>query len=131
MRYIVEVLMNSLFEKFLLKINTNSASLLIALVLSVSGISMCLRDLSRDGYIDIKSSILSGRLQTGSVGIIVIFFSTIIVMSVVRKGIKQTIGKKNEKIEIKVGESVITCENISYRKIQELKSFLERSQMDK
>jgi len=81
-----------MLDKILSKINTNSASLFIAFVMSISGIYMCFQKLSHDGYIDIKSAVVSGRLETGSVGLLVIFISSIIVISVLRKGVKQTTG---------------------------------------
>lgn len=58
--------MNDIFDKVLIKINVKSVSLIISLVLIISGIMMCIDGLNQFGEIDIKSTIISGKISTGS-----------------------------------------------------------------
>ena len=106
------------------KINVKSVSLGITFLLLGAGVYMCLRGIAHDGFIDIKSVALTGRLQTGSLGLIVIFLGVAIVLAVIKKsGIFSE--KKGEKIEIEVGEKRIICENLSFRKVQEIRELIK------
>lgn len=109
---------------FIQKINVKSISLGIALFLMGAGVYMCLSELAHEGSIDIKSAVLSGKIQTGSLGLIVIFLGTAIVLAVIkRSGNMQK--NKGERIEIEVGDKKIICENLSFRKVQEIRELMK------
>ena len=108
------------------KINVKSVSIIISSVLIVSGIYMCFQQISHDGFIDIKSAVLSGKVQSGSLGLLVIFLGVAVILTVVKKsGIKTT--PRVEKIELEMGNMKINCENISFRKVQELRELLKEA----
>ena len=69
--------------------------MLFAFVLIISGIAMISQGMKDNGIIDLKSTILSGRLETGSIGLSLIFFSVILVF------INTWIGNKPHKIKVK------------------------------
>lgn len=109
---------------FMHKINVKSISLGIALFLMASGIYMCLSELMHEGSIDIKSAVLSGKIQTGSLGLMVIFLGTAIVLAVIIKSGNIHMNK-GERIEIEVGDKKIICENLSFRKVQEIRELMK------
>lgn len=63
--------MHPLFDK----LNVKSGLLTISLVLCVAGLLMCFSGLQANGSIDVKSAILEGKINTGSLGLLVIFIS--------------------------------------------------------
>jgi hypothetical protein len=111
-------------QKVFEKVNVKSVSLLSALVLICSGIFMCLKRIQEHGSIDLKSSLVSGQIQAGSLGLMVIFLGVFIVLAVVlRSGV--AFSKRGERIEIEFEGKKVICENISFRKVQEIRSILE------
>ena len=52
-----------------------------ALVLIISGVVMCAKDMSVDGKINVKSAFIEGSLETGSLGLLVIFVGFIIIIA--------------------------------------------------
>ena len=60
------------------KINVKSASLLISFVTIVSGIIMVILQIKDEGFIDIKSAVISGQIKSGFVGITLIFLGVVI-----------------------------------------------------
>ena len=58
----------SVVEKLLQKIHTRSVSVFAAIVMIIAGIYMCLNNIANQGSIDIKSSFIEGKIQTGSLG---------------------------------------------------------------
>lgn len=108
------------------KVNVKSVSLAIALFLLSAGVYMCLKGIAHEGFIDIKSAVLSGKIETGSLGLIVIFLGTAIVLAVIKKsGIMQE--HKGERIEIEIGNRKIICENLSFRKVQEIRELMKET----
>ena len=111
---------------FIEKINVKSVSLGIALFLMGAGVYMCLSEIAHIGCIDIKSAVLSGKIQTGSLGLLVIFLGTAIVLTVIKKsGIMQE--RQGEKIELVIGDRRIICENLSFRKVQEIRELMKEA----
>lgn len=84
-------IINEVIDRF----NIKSASMLFAFVLIISGIVMIILGIKDKGIIDIKMAILTGRLETGSIGLSLIFFSIILVL------INTSIGNKPHKIKVK------------------------------
>ena len=64
---------NPYWYRIFSKINVKSGLLLVSLFLFISGISMCYSGLESTGSIDIKTSYMEGKLDTGSLGLLVIF----------------------------------------------------------
>ena len=59
---------------------TKSIALLISAILAVAGVVMIGFGLRNDGSIDLKAAVVEGRLKTGSIGVLIIFMSTFIVL---------------------------------------------------
>ncbi len=82
------------------KMNTQSISMLIALVIVISGIIMVILQIRDEGLIDIKSSIVSGQVKSGLVGISLIFLGVFVVIFglALRKRTKIEITKGDMKV---------------------------------
>jgi len=88
----------SIFNSIIDRFNLKSATIFFAFILTVAGILMIINDIKDKGIIDIKSAVLSGKLETGSVGLILIFLSVVVVCFI--------IGFSNKKCEIKIKKMV-------------------------
>ena len=72
--------MKDRFTQVLAKLNLTSAALLVSLAMMGCGTLMCLSGIRDEGSINLKASFLEGNLQTGSLGLVVIFVGAFLAM---------------------------------------------------
>ena len=106
-------------KNILRKINDRMIAIVVALLLAVSGIIMIFKQIADNGFIDIKSPFLSGKVQTGFVGVSLIFFTVIIIAILFRKT-----EEKDQEMSITVGELKVSYKNMGYEKVLELNSLI-------
>jgi hypothetical protein len=70
-------------EYFLRRINTRALTLLVALILSVGGLLLVYLGIKDDGFIDLKSAFIEGKLRSGLVGVTIIFLSVVLCLACV------------------------------------------------
>jgi hypothetical protein len=107
---------DAFIKRYLLeKLNTRAFSMLCAIILICSGAYMCFIDLNVKGVIDIKSTIVEGKIETGSLGLMAMFLGVIIVLSL-------NLNKpyKGQEIKIVTNGHEVTGTGLSYRKMREL-----------
>jgi len=107
-------------ESILDRINVKSVSLLVAILMIMSGIFMIMLGIKDDGFVDIKSALVNGQIKSGFVGVILVFFGTLIVMTTLmtRRGL--------HKVTIKNGKNTINWEGpvTSVKSLKEVSAFL-------
>ena len=97
------------------KINTRAISSLSAFILICSGIYMCFEGLSATGIIDLNTTLISGKIETGSLGLLAMLLGVVIILFInLRKPYE------GQKIKITVNGNEIIGEGLSYRKLREL-----------
>lgn len=82
-------------ETITTKLNVKSALLAISACLSAAGIYMCVIGLQSNGVINVKSSIIEGRVDTGSLGLLVIFLAILLAYAAAK------ISAREKSIELK------------------------------
>lgn len=98
------------------KIHSRSISMISALILIVSGVVMCAKDMAVDGSINVKSAFIEGALETGSLGLMVIFVGLIIII-----GLNfDTKPYKGQEIELEFDGIKLKGKGLSQHKIKEL-----------
>ena len=101
------------FDRNILRIeNSRTAALLIALLLAAAGCFMMYQEMNERGFIDITSPFLYGKLESGVIGLILIIFSTIIVIINLILLVKH-----RQIISIESTNLKIQFKNLSYDKI--------------
>lgn len=95
-------------ENVIQRIETKALALLLALVLAIAGIAMIYSALRDDGVIHLRAALIEGELKTGSVGVLVLFLSTVITLSCIWRPAKPhtfevTHGNRSFKWTAKVG----------------------------
>lgn len=104
----------SLAHLFVTKLNVKSALIFISLVLSISGIYMCFLELEATGAIDIKSAIFEGKINTGSLGLLVIFLSLPVAFA------SKKISLQEKHVEIVHGDLKVTAANMEENEWQNI-----------
>lgn len=77
-------------DKILSMIHSRSIAMLASVAMVVFGLKMCADGLTQKGTIHIKSAILSGEIETGSLGLFVLFLGVIVMCTVVLVTLKCT-----------------------------------------
>jgi len=97
------------------KLNTRAGSMLGALILLCSGVYMCFSDLSAKGAIDLKAAFIEGKIETGSLGLMTIFFGVVIILAL-------NLNKpyKDQEVKLIINGNEISGKGLSYRKLKEL-----------
>lgn len=112
----------SLFDKLIQKIHCRSIIVLTAFILIISGIYLCTKNISQGGSINLKTTILEGNIETGSLGLLVIFLGAFIIIII---SFTLSPGAKREEIELTKGKNKIIGKNLSYRKIKDILKFFQ------
>jgi hypothetical protein len=88
------------------KIHIRSVSLLLGGLFAIAGILMTIYGIKDEGFIDIQSAIISGKLKTGFVGVTFAFLGaiTIVICSLVKV--------PHQRLKITNGESSIEWEGV-------------------
>ena len=106
----------SLIGHVLDKLHTRSVSLIIALVMVISGIYMCTKGIVEKGSINLKSSVVEGTIETGSLGLLVMFLGVIIILAALRR----VHPHEGEEISVTIDGNEIKMKNLSKRKVDEV-----------
>ena len=96
-----------IFECIFDRFNAKSVSYFIAFVLAVTGIYMAITGIYGEGEVNITTALLSGKIKTGSLGLIFTFLGVIIVLILALRS------NKKYKICIKKNDLEITWEGKS------------------
>jgi hypothetical protein len=89
------------------KLNVKSGLILIAIVLCTVGLYLCISGIRQAGSIDIKSTLLEGKITTESLGLLVIFLA--IPVAFAAKGLSL----REKHIEITHGDLRVNAANMS------------------
>ena len=92
--------------KLLEKIHVRSGALIIAAFFAFVGVIMIFQGMHDEGFIDIKSAIISGKIKSGFVGVTFAFLS--VILSIVSIIIKPTA----QKLKVKRGDFSIEWEGV-------------------
>lgn len=97
------------------RFNARAASVLCAFVMICSGIYMCMLGLSAAGSINVKAAVVEGKIETGSLGLLVIFLGVAIVLAL-------NLAKPyaGQEIRMMVDGKEVVGKGLSYRKMREL-----------
>ena len=98
------------------KMNTRAFSMLAALIMILGGIYMCFEDLRVNGKIDLKTALVEGQIETGSLGLMVMFLGAIVILVLNYKS--QPF--KGQEVQISINGNQITGKGLSYRKLKEI-----------
>lgn len=111
----------SFVERAFEKANIKALSGVSAAMLMGAGVYMCIKGLNSNGAIDIKSTIIQGRIDTGSLGLMVIFLATAIFIVI-------NLNKpfKGEQVKIIMNGNEIEASGLSYRKLKEMVAFFSK-----
>ncbi|MDK9708829.1 MAG: hypothetical protein OEL83_17440 [Desulforhopalus sp.] len=101
------------------KISDRMLAVIVCIILSVSGVVMIFKQIGDSGHIDITSPFLSGKIQTGLVGVSLIFFTVIIFAIIFRKT-----DEKDQEMTITIGELNVSYKNMGYEKVLELNKLI-------
>ena len=82
------------------KVNVRGISMLIALVIAISGSVMIYKGIKDEGAIDIKSPFVSGQLRSGFVGVVLIFLASAICIT----GLMTRGERPRQKIKLRKGD---------------------------
>jgi hypothetical protein len=77
---------------------------------------MCFEDLRVNGKIDLKTALVEGQIETGSLGLMVMFLGAIVILVLNYKS--QPF--KGQEIQISINGNQITGKGLSYRKLKEI-----------
>ena len=86
------------------RLDAKAVAMLLALILGIAGICMIYSGIQDQGYIDVKSALVEGKLKSGFVGVIVLFMSMILAIACV---VARAMAKP-ERLELKRGQCSIT-----------------------
>lgn len=118
-------ILNRIIDKF----HTRSFSMLAALIMIISGIFMCFKDLKATGVINIKAAFIDGQIETGSLGLLTMFLGviTILILNI------STNKYKGQELSVTINGKTIKGKGLSYRKVKELLSVgkNDESRLDK
>jgi TRAP-type C4-dicarboxylate transport system permease small subunit len=96
-----------------------AASFFIAFLLVSAGIVMCWAGLKEAGQIDLATPVVTGKIATGSLGLLVVFVGVFLALV--------TVIRRRERIEFSIRGRKVVFENVSYRKIEEVQRLLDRN----
>lgn len=116
----------SFTEIFLNKINTRACSMLAALIMILGGVYMCFKDLTANGKIDLKAAVLQGQIETGSLGIMAMFWGVIVILVLNYRSQPY----KGQEVQININGSQITAKGLSYRKLKEIVSVATNKELE-
>lgn len=116
--------MNSFFYKFIDKLNVKSFTILSSLILIIGGLVLCLKDLRVNGSINIKTALVEGQIETGSLGLMIIFLGVFVLIIVNLK--KTIIPFDNQVVELTINGNKIKTKGLSYRKLKEISAMVHR-----
>ncbi len=116
----------SALEPILAKIHTRSVSVLTAFLMVLSGIYMCIQGIKDKGLINIKSSIVEGTIETGSLGLLIMFLGVVIIIA----ALKRVHPHEGEEIHLVVDGNEVKMKNLSKRKVDEIISTIKAAQKD-
>jgi hypothetical protein len=112
----------NLSEWIIRRINGRSIAFVVSLLTTICGIVMIFMDIKDQGFIDIKSSLVSGNLQTGFVGVTLLFFGCIIsIVGFLTKSPPHKLKIKKDSYELEWEGSVYSYESA----LNALKNLLE------
>lgn len=114
-----EAFRNDLLTKF----NTRAFSMLTAIMLTVGGIAMCFSQLNQTGEINIKAAFVEGKIQTGSLGLMTVFFGVMIVLAM-----NLNRPYKGQEIRILLDGKEVSGKGLSYRKVRELMAVITEAE---
>ena len=97
------------------KLNVASCSLLSAVAMIFAGIYLCISQINEAGAIRLDSLVFSGEIQSGSLGLMVMFLGVMVVLAGVLG--RRPAGPKHETIEIEVNGAKVVCTGLSFRKV--------------
>ncbi|MBN2715963.1 MAG: hypothetical protein JXX14_08905 [Deltaproteobacteria bacterium] len=110
-------------ELVLAKINVRAFAALGGLILIIGGIFMCMSGLSATGVIDLRSAIVEGKIETGSIGLMSMFLGVILMMVL---NIKWRRSAGPEPIKISIEGDKIECEGFSHSKLAKVLETIDR-----
>lgn len=79
---------------------------------------MCSAGLKEAGQIDLATPLATGKVTTGSLGLLVVFVGVFLALV--------TVIRRRERIEFSVRGNRVVFENASFRKIEEIRRLLDR-----
>lgn len=113
MYFIMELLLKDFLKN---KLHTRSLSTLSAVSLILGGLIMCAKDMAVDGQINIKTAFVEGTIETGSLGLMVIFIGLIIII-----GLNfDSKPYKGQEFELEVDGIKLKGKGLSQHKIKDL-----------
>ena len=89
--------MTPLLEYVLDRFNSRAAAMLVGAVLTFAGIVLTVMEIRSEGFIDIKSPFLSGKLESGLVGVLPVLLGTLVVLASV-------LARNKHLVEVKIGD---------------------------
>ena len=105
-----------IFEQLLGKVHTRSVGVAIALLMIVCGIYMCVEGIREHGVIDLVIAFIEGHLETGSLGLLVMFLGVCIIALVLERVHPHT----GEEISIKIDGVEICVKNLANGRMADL-----------
>lgn len=116
----MEPLLQRSIDTILAKLNTRAASLLCAFVLICSGVYMCRAGLSANGSIDLSTTLLKGKIETGSLGLMALFLGVFIVVTLNLDRLRPKGRYAGEEIKLTINGKTVVGKGLSYNKMREL-----------
>lgn len=95
-----------MWHDILEKIHIRSMSLLLGGLFSVAGILMTYNGIRDEGFVDLQSALISGKIKTGLVGVTFAFLGAVII------AICSTVKIPHQRFKVSNGESSIEWEGV-------------------
>jgi hypothetical protein len=101
------------------KLNVKSGLILIALILCTVGLYLCISGITQAGSIDIKSTLLEGKITTESLGLLVIFLALPVASAA------KALSLREKHIEIMHGDLRVNAANMSENEWSHIVDFVK------
>lgn len=85
------------------KLNLKSALAVLALILCSSGVVLVFKQIRDTGVVDIKTPILTGKLETGFVGVTLVFLGVLVAALAVYRACKQGSPETKQQLVLQKG----------------------------
>jgi hypothetical protein len=106
------------------KLNVGSAAMAIAGAVAMCGCLFVWRGLMADGEIDLATPFLTGKLRTGSVGVVLIFLSMVVVVSALLRRTSSNTPTPRQSLKVRRGDVSFEWEGDLYY-LQESSNILD------
>jgi hypothetical protein len=113
------MILKDLADSLISKCNTYALGMFCAIVLICGGLYMCMLDLTAHGSIDLKTTFVEGKIETGSLGLMAMFLGSVVslVITIARSRAAPFHGQE---MRITIDGNEIVAKELSYRKMKEL-----------